>query len=233
MRRRVQLSLLLLACASLALATSSSHELPFDARVYGSSSTSESVLSDAGMAEEPTSLHAYGQKGKAPKSVAAESVTVHPKVFMEDIDGENEPFAPVPMIVLKRGQTYRVEQRYKSTNYAAVHTGFNKWSPTEAHPKGFWIFEKSDILHESKRSDDNQGEGLIKADEYPLGKCLISFWSHSEAVATDEEGSRYRYVPFVKWGRSIRAIQGRNTAVFTFEFKDKYTTATVSLYRLP
>lgn len=233
MRKRLPTCLLFIAGASLILATCSSHGTPSDAQV-SNSLTGEAVPPTPGLPKEAGLLGASEQRtGRTPQSSAvAERVTVHRDVFMEDIDGENEKLTPVPMIVLLRGQTYRVEQRYRNNNYATLRAGFSKWEPTDGHPNGFWVFQDKDILDWSERSGDNQGEGVLKADDYPSGKCLISFWSHSEAVATDEEGSRYRYVPFTTWRQSRRSVQGRNTTVFTFEFRDSYTIATVTLYRL-
>lgn len=245
MRRRLLPCLLFIAGASVILSTCSSHKPPSNNRAFNSSTgeamsptpapTGEAVSPTPKLSKEAASASTPEQKvEQIPRSSAtAESVTVLRNVFMQDIDSENETFNPIPMIVLQRGQTYRVEQRYRNNNYATLHAGFNKWDPTPAHPKGFWVFQNQDILHWSNRSGDNQGEGTLRAEDYPSGKCLISFWSHSEAVATDEEGSRYRYVPFTTWRQSSRNVQGRNTTVFTFEFRDKYTTATVTLYRLP
>jgi hypothetical protein len=232
MQRNLILCLLSIAGLFAILPTSYSGEAHFGEGVYTASAI-EAVSPSLRSVGQVTSRRQSGQRRKrqdSQPSKAEEKVNILPKVQMENIDSEIRQLDKAPSIVLTRGQKYKVEQRYTNVNYATLHGVFDAWKPTNGHPDGFWVFQRQDFLDWSHRSGDNQGEGVLIADNYPSGKCLITFWSHSEAVNAD---SRYRPVPFTKWTPSTRNIQGKNITVFTFEFRDKYTTATVTLYRLP
>jgi hypothetical protein len=77
-------------------------------------------------------------------------------------------------------------------------------------------------------SGKDLGQGELKAIDFPSGKCLITFWAFDEKVPLhkDRDGSRHREVPFTK------CTQDKSKTIFTFEFKDAYTTATVTLFPL-
>jgi len=166
----------------------------------------------------------YGQllseKAFLQPSRAAKRVTVLDNQTVDNIvDGENRRVMKAPQIMLQRGQTYRVEQRY--TGGGAERAVFNKWAVSNTNPRGFW----DGHLY----LDDKRGEAVLNATDFPGGKCLITFWAFEENVPLhlDRDGSRHREVPFIKWTQTPR----KNPTVFTFEFRDKYTTATVKLYR--
>lgn len=145
------------------------------------------------------------------------------------VDSERRKITKAPVILLRRGQTYRVEQRY--TGHGAERTAFNKWSVSRENPKGFW--DGQGFLDSSKSSGGNQGDGVLNAADFPSGKCLITFWAFDENVPLhrDKDGSRHREVPYVGCTKESRTIQGRSVMVYTFEYRDDYTTAKVDLYR--
>lgn len=127
MLRTVQMVLLFIAGAFLVFSTSCSAAVPLNAQVSNST---------VGAVTEPTVPE---QRTRRPSSIS-EPVEVVDNVYMEDIDEENQTFTPVPMIVLKRGQTYRVEQRYKDNKPATSRAGFSKWHELMSIPINFGFF---------------------------------------------------------------------------------------------